>query len=72
MRALMLERGLVYVLRAEPNPFSKLLLFYPFAFRLSASVCRGAFVLFWKLGRQNERRFIGRAVCVAGVRLRCT
>ena len=30
------------------------------------------FGLFGKLGRQNERRFIGRAVCVAGVRLRCT
>ena len=38
----MLERWLLYVLRAEPNPFSKLLLVYPFAFRLSASVCRGA------------------------------
>ena len=44
----------------------------PFAFRPSASVCRGAFVLFWKLGRQNERRFIGRAVGVAGVRSRGT
>ena len=42
MRALMLERWLLYVLRAEPNPFSKLLLVYPFAFRPSASVCRGA------------------------------
>ena len=38
----MLERCLLYVLRAEPNPFSKLLLVYPFAFRPSASVCRGA------------------------------
>ena len=42
MPALMLERWLLYVLRAEPNPFSKLLLVYPFAFRLSASVCIGA------------------------------
>ena len=38
----MLERWLLYVLRAEPNPFSKLLPVYPFAFRLSASVCIGA------------------------------
>ena len=42
MRELMLERWLLYVLRAEPNPFSKLLLVYPFAFRPSASVCIGA------------------------------
>ena len=42
MPALMLERWLLYVLRAEPNPFSKLLLVYPFAFRPSASVCIGA------------------------------
>ena len=42
MRAVMLERRLLYVLRAEPNPFSKLLLVYPFAFRPSASVCSGA------------------------------
>ena len=30
------------------------------------------FGLFGKLGRQNVSRLFGRAVCVAGVRLRCT
>ena len=28
--------------------------------------------IFWKLVRKNASRFIGRAVCVAGVMLRCT
>ena len=74
----MLERWLLYVLRAEPNPFSKLLLVYPFAFRLSAfKVFGGAFGLPWRgfglfgdLGRQNVSRLFGRAsfkgVCIVG------
>ena len=49
VQALMLERGLLYVLRAEQNPFSKRLRVEQFAFRLSAfkvfggadSVCSG-------------------------------
>ena len=36
VRALMLERWLLYVLRAGPNPFSKRRRVEPFAFRLSA------------------------------------
>ena len=38
----MLERWLLYVLRAEPKPLSKRRRFEPFAFRPSASVCSGA------------------------------
>ena len=39
---------------------------------VSFGLHRRGFGLFGKLGRQNERRFIGRAVGVAGVRSRCT
>ena len=66
MPALMLERWLLYVLRAEPNPFSKLLLVYPFAFRLSASVCIGADSYIRELGRQNVSRLFGRALFNGG------
>ena len=38
----MLECGLLYVLRAEQKTLSKRRRVYPFAFRLSASVCSGA------------------------------
>ena len=42
VRALMLERWIFYVLRAEQKPLSNRWLVYPFAFRPSASVCSGA------------------------------
>ena len=71
VQALMLEHGLLYVLRAEQNPFSKRLRVDPFAFRLSAvkvfggafGLQRRGFGLFGNLGRQNVSRFIGRALC---------
>ena len=56
----MLERWLLYVLRAEPNPLSKRRRVEPFAFRLSASVCIGADSYIRELGRHNVSRFIGR------------
>ena len=64
MQALMLERWLLYVLRAEPNPFSKLLLVYPFAFRLSASVCIGADSYILETGKAECQSFYrSRGMC---------
>ena len=51
----MLERVLLYVLRAEPRPLSKLRRVYPFAFRPTARFCVRARVRF-------RLRFCGRWV----------
>ena len=66
MRALMLERWLLYVLRAEPNPFSKLLLVYPFAFRPSASVCSGADSYIRETGKAECQPFVWARVVKRG------
>ena len=57
MQALMLERWLLYVLRAEPKPLSKRRRFEPFAFRLSASVCIGADSYILETGKEECQSF---------------
>ena len=68
------------VMRVLGNAGRAELVFKATAFRLSAfkvfgggfGLHRRGFGLFVNLGMQNARRFIGRAVCVAGVMLRGT